>query len=95
MKNRITNNSFTQNKVSHIVKFVLGVAATATLQLSLPSSAMAQETGDLEVIQVSGIRSSLEKATEVKRSLTGALYHQLQVVVVLISLFYLQILLVR
>ncbi|AGH44414.1 hypothetical protein C427_2305 [Paraglaciecola psychrophila 170] len=68
MKNKIDNNSFNQNKISHVIKLVLGIAATAALQLPLATSAGAQESDNVEIIAVKGIRGSILKAQHLKRN---------------------------
>ncbi|MDO6693124.1 TonB-dependent receptor [Aliiglaciecola sp. 3_MG-2023] len=66
MKTTLTKNPYKKNKLANIIGSVFsGLALTSMV---FATTANAQEA-DVEVIQVAGIRGSLEKATEVKRSL--------------------------
>ncbi|MEP4889951.1 MAG: TonB-dependent receptor [Aliiglaciecola sp.] len=75
MKNNINNKRFNPNKLSSVIKCTLGIAAIAALQLPLATGAVAQEQNndessgakEPEVITVSGVRSSLDAARDIKR----------------------------
>jgi len=67
-------NRFMHTKVAMLVSIAIKGAALTAVSMPIALSAMAQDVdkskvNDIEVIEVSGIRSSIEKATEVKRNL--------------------------
>ncbi|GAC19586.1 TonB-dependent receptor [Paraglaciecola arctica] len=69
MKLTTSTNRYNKNKITKVMNTTFTGLAISTLIFTNPSFAQENED-DVEVIQVSGIRGSLEKATEVKRSLS-------------------------
>lgn len=61
----MNNNRFVKTKLATSVSLILGALSTPIY------AAEADETGDVEVIQVTGIRGSVIKAMDMKRSSTG------------------------
>ena len=64
-----TTHKTTPYKKNQIAKVILSVFSSVALTPMLVATNASAQESDIEVIEVSGIRGSLEKATEVKRSL--------------------------